>query len=99
MKKFLSLLLVFAVAAAMVCAFAVNVSAEGESQTGGTDITWELSEDGKTLTFTGKGAMPNYNNSTYEDRPWHSAAEAVTTVQINPGITTLGDYAFVSLEK
>ena len=99
MKKFASLLLTAVLLCTVLTVFAVPASAEEESQTGGTDITWELSEDGKTLTFTGKGAMPDYNNKTYKNRPWANAAETVTAVQINPGITTLGDYAFCLFEK
>lgn len=99
MKKIVSLLLTAVLLCTMLTVFAVPASAEDESQTGGTDITWELSEDGKTLTFTGEGAMPNYNYKTYKNRPWANAAETVTAVQINPGITTLGDYAFFLFKK
>ncbi len=98
MKKITSLLMTVALLATMISAFAMTASAE-EQTIDGTNITWELSEDGKTLTFTGEGAMPDYDIPTFEGRPWHSAAETVTAVQINPGITTLGDYAFYQFKK
>ena len=98
MKKIVSLLLTAVLLCTLLSVFAIPASAEAQT-IDGTDITWELSEDGKTLTFTGKGAMPNYDFTTFEDRPWHNAAETVTTVQINPGITALGDYAFYQFIK
>ncbi len=77
----------------------ITPAPETEPETGVPGITWELSEDGKTLTFTGEGAMPDYDSYSYERRPWHNAAGTVTTVQIDPGITTLGDFAFYRFEK
>ena len=98
MKKIASLVLTVALLATMLSVFAVPASAE-TGTIDGTDITWELSEDCKTLTFTGKGAMPDYDTKTYRDRPWANAAKTVTTVQINPGITTLGNFAFFLFKK
>ncbi len=98
MKKFVSLLLTALMLATMLCVFALPASAEAQTIPG-TDITWELTENDTKLIIDGEGAMPNYDIDTYEDRPWHSAAETVTTVQVKPGITTLGDYAFYQFGK
>jgi hypothetical protein len=68
-------------------------------------IEWELSEDG-TLTISGSGPMPNYaskpgtnNISILEGTaPWASEETRVSVqkVVINPGITSIGDNAFVN---
>ena len=98
MKKIVSLLLTAVLLCTLLSVFAVNVSAEAQT-IDGTNITWELSEDGKTLTFTGEGAMPDYWYYELESCPWHSAAETVTAVQIGSGITTIGDNAFCQFAK
>ncbi|MCQ2436199.1 MAG: leucine-rich repeat domain-containing protein [Clostridia bacterium] len=49
---------------------------------------------GLTLTIGGTGAMPDFG--TPSDRPWHNAAEAITTIQILSGVTSIGNYAFYS---
>ena len=105
MKKFLSLLLVFAVAAAMVCAFAVNVSAEEEEvkkpenatwlvDEGDDHVWWELTDNdtGLTLTIGGEGGMPNFQFAT--DKPWNNDAGNITAVEINSGVTSIGANAF-----
>ena len=98
MKKFASLLLTVVMLATMLSVFAVPASAQAQT-IDGTDITWELTENDTKLIIDGKGAMPDYDITTYEDRPWHSAAETVTAVQVKPGITALGKYAFFHFEK
>ena len=92
MKKIISLIMSALMIAAMLTAFAVPASAAETID--GTNITWELTENGTKLIISGEGAMPDYEILALESRPWHSAAETVTTVQINPGITALGAYAF-----
>ena len=53
----------------------------------GENITWVLDENG-TLTISGKGDMENYNN------PWHLYSSKITSVVIENGITSIGNYAF-----
>jgi len=47
-----------------------------------------------TLTISGVGAMQNwiYNNTTM---PWAAVREQITSVVINEGVTSIGDYAFM----
>ena len=61
--------------------------ATGYSITGsGTDLT---------LTITGTGAMPDYNNSNTSTRvPWYSNRANIKHVVIEDGVTGIGEYAF-----
>lgn len=57
----------------------------------GESIEWSLTSDGK-LTLSGSGEMFSYTAA--KDVPWHDFAEAIRTVNIAAGITTIGDFAF-----
>jgi len=46
-----------------------------------------------TLTISGNGAMPDYN-ITYNLTPWYIYGDKFTSVVIQNGATTIGDYAF-----
>lgn len=67
-------------------------AAEG---TTGSGITWSL-ENG-VLTFTGSGAMTNYNE--YNMAPWLEYADSIQRVVVGQGITDLGDLAFYHCTK
>ena len=58
-------------------------------------INATLSEDG-TLKITGTGKMKNYSN---QEAPWHSRSELITALNIQSGITNIGNYAFKDLTK
>ena len=49
----------------------------------------DLSND--TLTISGKGAMPDYS---LKEAPWHKDREAIKTVVIETGVTSIGSHAF-----
>lgn len=53
-------------------------------------VTWRV--EGTTLTVSGRGAMPNFNESAVA--PWHGHAASVQRVVISEGIRTIGSYAF-----
>ena len=53
----------------------------------GSNLTYTL-EDG-TLTISGTGNMPNW---IVDDTPW--SGSSITTVIIESGVTSIGDYAF-----
>ena len=61
-----------------------------------TDVTWSFNNIDKTLTFEGKGAIPDYDNYTDEDGkviiPW--AGIDFTTVIFGEEITGIGNFAF-----
>ena len=70
---------------------------ETASGTCGKNLKWKLM--GTTLTISGTGAMTNYassyNNTTGQvstNAPWFGLG--YTSLELEPGITTIGDYAF-----
>ena len=62
----------------------------------GTDVTWSFNNIDKTLTFEGKGAIPDYDNYTDENGkviiPW--AGIDFTTVIFGEEVTGIGNFAF-----
>lgn len=58
----------------------------------GDDVTWTLSDSG-LLTISGTGAMNNY---TFGGAPWYSNRMSIKTVQIESGVTSIGEMAFIS---
>lgn len=61
-----------------------------ESGTCGDSLTWDLNDG--ILSITGVGDMTNWNY--YSDIPWYSCREGITSVTIENGVTSIGDYAF-----
>ncbi len=61
------------------------------SGTCGEALTWELASD-NVLTISGTGAMTNYAAS--KDVPWYAYRDVIAEVEIESGVTTLGDMAF-----
>ncbi len=71
-----------------------NVIASGNCGIWGDNLTWVLTKDGM-LTISGKGNMKYYYSSN--DRttaPWGVYWDQVTAVVIEPGVTSIGGYAF-----
>ncbi|WP_314952417.1 leucine-rich repeat protein [Tannerella forsythia] len=62
-----------------------------------TGLHWEFNNETKTLSITGQGEIPNYNN--VEDRPWHAFWEKVQTVNLGEGVTKIGKLALCELRK
>ena len=84
-KKILSVLLAaLLLVSCMVTAFAVS----------GTDgnITWDYDEATKALTISGTGKMTDFIASAAT--PWKDQIMDIKTVIIEPGVTSVGDYAF-----
>jgi hypothetical protein len=74
--------------------FCLLVAAGSFAQdTSGTtgDCTWSFDSASGQLTISGNGAMEDYNNG---GAPWYSFRTAIQTVVINPGVTSIGGYAF-----
>ena len=62
-----------------------------------TGLHWAFNNETKTLSFTGQGEIPDYND--FEDRPWHAFWEKVQTVNLGEGITKIGKLALCELRK
>ena len=71
---------------------AVLLSMANAYAQGGTTgpLTWNLNNG--ALTISGNGAMPDYEE---KGAPWYDYREAIDTVIIVNGVTTIGNYAFL----
>ena len=59
-------------------------------------ITWVLTEDG-TLTISGSGNMKDYSSSSVA--PWYSNRTKILSVVVEPGVESVGNYAFYACLK
>ena len=66
-----------------------------ESGTCGPDLTWFYNPSDNSLTISGKGPMTNYSTDSYA--PWYEYKDKITSLKLEPGMTTIGDYAFFLL--
>lgn len=73
--------------------FNITVESNGTAGVSGV-ITWSVS--GGVLTLSGEGMMDNYTLETLA--PWYAMRDAITTVKVGEGITSVGAYAFYGLE-
>ena len=74
------------------CTFTVSGPvSEVASGTCGDNLTWTLYDNGK-LTISGTGAMTNF--SSMSSVPWYNMRYSIITVNIEHGVTTIGDLAF-----
>ena len=72
---------------------AIVASAESSGNCGdsGSNVTWSLDDDG-TLTISGSGKIEDYRSDI--DQPWYSNRSDITSVVIEPGVTSIGSLAF-----
>ena len=80
--------------ALFLCLFLLPVPAgaeEDSSNIEGSQLNWSLNEDG-TLTISGEGDMPYYDDST--DWPWDDQRDIIRAVTIEVGVTSIGVEAF-----
>lgn len=62
-----------------------------------TDVTWKVDSDSKVLTIGGSGKMKDY---TLENKaPWNEKVDEITSIEIEEGVTSIGDYAFYGLSN
>jgi len=80
----------------LVPAQAAEIVASGDCGAEGSNVTWTLDADG-LLTISGTGAMADYSNAEVwyqSNAPWFSVRDLILQVEIQHGVTTVGDYAF-----
>ncbi len=70
-----------------------NVVETGTCGAQGSNLTWTLNADG-TLTIRGKGAMEDYDYDGETEPPWTDYRGYISTVVIQDGVTSIGNYAF-----
>ena len=81
-----------------IIALQVSATDEAYIKTGscGTNVTWTLNIQNRTLTISGSGDMTNY---TYSNRsPWTDYSSYVKYVIVEDGITSIGSYSFYDME-
>ena len=101
MKKVISLILfVILITALSITAFAASYTIDsGTCGINGSNLRWKLYNDG-TLVIEGTGKMRPYGNSRYHngeyvtDAPWGKYFDELESVDIEEGITVIGEYAF-----
>ncbi len=54
-------------------------------------VVYFYNESTKTLTISGEGEMADFTNKTM---PWYSYRSGITTIVINKGVTSIGEYSF-----
>ena len=70
----------------------VKTLADEASGDCGDGVTYSFVADTGTLTISGSGEMPNYYS--YSSVPWDSYRDSITSVKIENGVTSIGNYAF-----
>ena len=72
---------------------AVTMSAKtAESGYCGANLTWFYNPSDSSLTITGTGPMTNYSQDNHA--PWYEYYDKITSLNLESGMTTIGDYAF-----
>lgn len=78
----------------------INVNFEAyiiDSGSCGDGVTYQIDGDGAMViskTGAGTGAMTDYTNYSSNSVPWLSHREDITSLTINDGVTSIGDWAF-----
>ena len=73
------------------------VFAETYSGSCGTNVTWSLDTESGVLTISGSGGMNNYSYSYRA--PWYSQRGNIKSVNIENGVTSIGDEVSIDFEK
>ena len=73
--------------------YATDIYATGLCGATGSEesITWELNAATKALVISGTGAMLDFSTN---NMPWYPARANITSITIEPGVTTIGNNAF-----
>lgn len=93
-KRLLSMILAFSMMLTILPVNAITALAANDSC--GANLTYELTPNTDdpgtyTLTIRGEGAMYDYSSSTV---PWKAQKSKITSVVIENGVTSIGNYAF-----
>ena len=71
-------------------AIAASAESSGNCGDSGSNVTWSLDDNG-TLTISGSGKIEDYRSDI--DQPWYSNRSDITSVVIEPGVTSIGSLA------
>ena len=62
----------------------------------GSNLTWILTDDG-VLKFSGEGNMRNYSSA--KATSWYAYRDKIVSIELEPEITSIGEFAFSDLPK
>ena len=94
MKRKLWIALVLATLLVLLCYASALADQNG---TCGANLTWTLNESTGVLTISGTGSMYNYYiSSSGCGSPFYSIRNKIRQIEINTGVTTIGDAVFYS---
>ena len=83
--------------ALLLCAWLFSPAAYAEIYSGNcglfTEITWTLDTSTGILEISGEGSMWDYSYGN-DYTPWYDYRSSITTVTIEDGVTSIGNYAF-----
>ncbi len=79
--------------------FGVEAEAAFYNGTCGTNVKWSLDPSTGVLNITGTGAMGNYYYPAYGGAPWYPYRSSIKTVNIQKGITSIGQHAFLNCDS
>ena len=65
----------------------------------GENATWEFNTSTGTLTISGEGEMFESFGTEDDNAPWYSYRNKITTVVVEPGITSLSFCSFYNLQR
>lgn len=85
------------ICAVIVCLFSIaNAVANVVEGKCGVNLTYSFDDDTDILTILGEGDMDNYVSADLV--PWNKLIGEIKKVDIKPGVTSIGDYAFFGCE-
>lgn len=103
-SKLLSFVTAFSIAVPICTAMTdTSACAYGENQKCGAELEWSYDSSTYTLTITGKGSMYDFSATTdifqreLTTAPW-SGCKLASNLVIGEGVTSIGEWAFISFE-
>ncbi len=85
----------------LCCLYILPAAAEDEIQSGscGDSLTWSYDPEAMELTISGSGAMDDFSLNPSEQSPWYIHRSSIRSVTVEAGVTSIGNYAFLSCEN
>ena len=81
---------------AIIASFACFSSSAATKEGTDGNITWSVDTSTGVLTISGDGSMNNYSSGK---APWNTYKTKITSIIIEDGVTSIGNYAFANLTK